>query len=233
MGGPVPYGRIGAGRVRTADETKERTRAAFTGWLRGDYVTPDSPAGCYLAARGIGWLAATRFRDVLRWRPDARHPSGITTPAILCAVSDAGGNFRALHRIFLKRERPEKFGGPMSLGPVAGHAIHLANEAAAMAAGELIIGEGLETTASACALLKLPGWAAVACGNLGWSLVLPTDIRAVTIAVDRDRAGERAANAAARRWRAEGRAVQFMVPQKPGTDANDVLRSWRASNARN
>lgn len=216
------YGRIGAGRVTTPEETRERTRAALTAWLRGGYIGPNDPAGQYLAGRGIGWLAAKRFRDVLRWRPDARHPSGLMLPAILCAVLDARENFRAIHRIFFKRERPEKLGAPMSLGPISGHAIQLAGVADVLAAGTLVIGEGLETTASACALLKLPGWAAIACGNLGWSMILP-DVQQVVIAVDRDPPGMRAADAAARRWRAEGRTVRFMLPDRPGADANDVL----------
>lgn len=219
------YGRIGAGQVRAPEETAERTRAALSAWLRGDYITHDTPAGHYLAARGVAWLAARRFRDALRWRPDARHPSGITLPAILCAVTDARGNFRAVHRIFIKRERPEKFGQPQSFGPISGHAIRLATPEQIMATEALVIGEGLETTASACALLKLPGWSAIACGNLTRSLILPKEIGNIVIAVDRDAAGERAAQAAAQRWRAEGRAVRFLVPDQPGADANDILRS--------
>lgn len=219
------YARIGAGRVRTLEETAEQSRAALGAWLRGDYITPDTPPARYLIARGIGWLAAKRFRDTLRWRSDARHPSGVTLPAILCAVTDVRGNFRAIHRIFLKHDRPEKFGSPLSFGPISGHAIRLASEAEARAAGELVIGEGLETTASCCALLRRPGWSAIACGNLGKSLILPGELRTIVIAVDRDSQGERAAKAAAHRWRAEGRTVRFLVPAEPGADANDVLRS--------
>lgn len=225
------YGRIGAGQVLAPEETAERTRAALRAWLRGDYITPDTPAGHYLAARGVDWLAARRFRDALRWRPDARHPSGITLPAILCAVTDVRGSFRAVHRIFLKRERPEKFGHPQSFGPISGHAIRLATPEQIMAAATLVIGEGLETTASACALMKLPGWSAIACGNLARSLILPKEIGNIVIAVDRDAAGERAAEAAARRWRGEGRTVSFLVPNQRGADANDVLRSRSAADA--
>lgn len=218
------YGRIGAGRVTTPEETRERTRAALTAWRRGNYLATDDLAGRYFAERAIGWLAAKRFRNVLRWRPDAPHPSGVPIPAILCAVTDARENFRAVHRIFFKHERAEKFGAPLSLGPISGAAIRLASVADVLAAGQLIVGEGLETTASACALLKLPGWCAIACGNLGWSMVLPADIRNVVIAVDRDPPGMRAADAAALRWRAEGRAVDFLLPDRAGADANDVLR---------
>jgi outer membrane PBP1 activator LpoA protein len=59
--------------------------------------------------------------------------------------------------------------------------------------------------------------------------VLPPEVRSVLIAVDRDAAGERAANAAGRRWRVEGRHVRFMVPDKLGDDAVDVLRAREAA----
>src|SRR4051812_2491070 len=199
----VPYGRKGAGRVRSSEETKERSRAAFNLWRRGDYITLDCPATLYLQARGIGWLAHKQFRNVLRWMPDARHPSGLRLPAIFAAITDTNEAFRAVHRIFLKPDRPEKFGPPASYGPIAGHAVKLATLQQAMTAGDLIVGEGVETTAAACALLKLPGWSAIACGNLSSALVLPLEIRRVTIAVDRDVAGETAARAAAKRWRLE------------------------------
>jgi hypothetical protein len=227
MSGTASYGRIGAGRVRSPEETAERSRSALSTWLHGDYIISDTPAARYLAARGIVWLAARRFRNTLRWRSDARHPSGITLPVILCAVHDVRGNFRAVHRIFLKHERPQKFGPPASLGPISGHAIQLATLEQILAAGTLIIGEGLETTASACALLKLPGWCAVGCGNLGYAMALPPEIRSVTIACDRDRHGIRAAEAAARRWRAEGRTVRIAAPDRIGADFNDLVRERR------
>jgi hypothetical protein len=221
------YGSIGAGRVRSPEETAERTRAALSAWLHGDYITADTQAGRYLAARRIGWLAARRFRNTLRWRSDARHPSGVILPAILCAVHDAHGNFRAVHRIFLKHERPEKFGPPASLGPISGHAIQLATLERILAAGTIVVAEGLETTASACALLKLPGWAAIGAGNLGYAMALPPEFRSITIAADRDGPGIRAAEAAAARWRAKRRTVRFLVPDEPGADANDILREKR------
>jgi putative DNA primase/helicase len=221
----IEYARIGAGRVRTPEETQQRARAALNLWLRGDYIEPGSLASRYLLQRAIGWLASKRFRHVLRWTPCARHPSGIELPAILCAVTDANGSFRAVHRIYLHHDRPAKFGPPASFGPIAGHAIRLATLEQVVAAGVLIVGEGLETVASACALLRQPGWSAIACGNLARSLILPAEIQNVTIAVDRDPEGERAAKTTARRWRAEGRTVRFLVPSEPGDDANDVLRS--------
>src|SRR4051794_39427432 len=109
----IHYGDRGAGRVLSADETLKRNRASFNLWRHATYITPDCHAALYLRARGIGWLASRRFRDTVRWTPDARHPSGLTLPAIFLAVTDTTEAFRALHRIFIKRERPEKFGTPL------------------------------------------------------------------------------------------------------------------------
>ncbi len=219
----IAYLNKGAGRVLTADETRERSRAAFNLWRHADYVTANCHAADYLHTRGVGWLSGKPFRDVIRWMPDALHPSGQRLPAVFLAVTDTNEAFRAVHRVFLKRERAEKFGAPLSYGPISGHAIKLATKGQAIAAGDLVIGEGLETTASACTLLRLPGWCGVAAGNIRKSLVLPPELRCVTIAVDRDAPGERAAKAAAQRWRAEGREVRFAVPDRNGNDCNDVL----------
>jgi hypothetical protein len=220
----IAYLNKGAGRVLTADETRERSRAAFNLWRQADYIAPECHAAIYLRARGVGWLAAKRFRDVIRWMPHALHPSGLSLPAVFLAVTDTNEAFRAVHRLFLNRERAEKFGAPLSYGPIAGNAIKLATTGQVTAAGALVIGEGLETTASACTLLRLPGWCGVAAGNIGKSLVLPAEFRCVTIAVDRDVPGERAAKAAAQRWRAEGREVWFAMPDRDGNDCNDVLK---------
>jgi putative DNA primase/helicase len=228
----IPYGWKGAGRVRQADETRTRSRRAFTLWRYADYIAPDCVAAEYFHARRIGWLAAKRFRDTVRWIPDALHPSGLKLPAIYCAVTDSNDAFRAVHRIFLKRERPEKFGAPASYGPISGHAIKLATMQQAINAGDLIVGEGLETTASACALLRLPGWCGVAAGNIAQCMTLPPEIRRIVLAVDRDRPGERAAEAAAKRWRAEGRTVRFLVPNTDGDDCNDILAGRPAANGR-
>ena len=88
-----------------------------------------------------------------------------------------------------------------------------------------MIGEGIETSASAGRLLNLPAWAAISAGNLAQGLVLPAELRRVVIAADADPPGERAAQTAALRWQREGQAVRIARPDKPGCDFNDVLRS--------
>ena len=57
------------------------------------------------------------------------------------------------------------------------------------------------------------------------NLALPDEVREIVIAADHDEngVGERAANAAAKRWHSEGRKVEITMPTSPGSDWLDVL----------
>lgn len=111
-----------------------------------------------------------------------------------------------------------------SLGPIKGAAIRLRH---ARASVPLIVGEGIETTASAMLATGWPAWAALSAGGIEALVLPPLPIAAtVFIAADHDAngTGERAAYAAARRWLAEGRHVRIAMPSEPDADWNDVLR---------
>src|SRR3954447_8141873 len=93
----MPYERIGSGPVRSAAETAE-TRARIRGfWHRSDDAR-GSPVARYLASRGLPWLACN---PSIRYRAECRHPSGVSAPAMVALVWDAGGNIAAVHRTFL------------------------------------------------------------------------------------------------------------------------------------
>ena len=157
----------------------------------------------------------------LRFRRDTPHPAGGRLPALLARVDAPGGEMLALHRTFLHRDGTAKAAiepAKASLGPIWSGAVRL-NPLAA----ELVIGEGIETAASAGKLLGLPAWAAISAGNLARGVVLPPEAQSVVIAVDRDPPGEHAAREAALRWQREGRRVRLMVPDLAGQDAADVL----------
>lgn len=220
----IAYEHRGAGPVRSPADTAERRRRVRAFWHRCDYAT-GTPAAAYLARRGLPWLTG---HDHIRYRPDAPHPGGGTLPALVALVHDGAGNICAAHRTFLDLSGAKAAADPpkASLGPIAGGAIRLHPPAP-----ELLVGEGLETAASAGLLLGLPAWAAIACGNLGASLVLPPVVRAVVIAADNDAPGQRAAALAAQRWMAEGRAVRIATPDGPGQDFNDVLQARLAVGA--
>jgi hypothetical protein len=140
---------------------------------------------------------------------------------MVAAVVDVRGELVAVHRTFVKQDgtgkalvEPPK----ASLGPVAGAAVRLDP-----VGREIIIAEGIESAAAAGRLYGLPAWAAVSAGNLGANLELPPEVRSVTIAADRDPAGESAARAATLRWRCEGREVRVIRASLANADFADVL----------
>jgi phage/plasmid primase-like uncharacterized protein len=150
-------------------------------------------------------------------------------------VRDANGKFVAVHRTYLRADGSSKADvepKKASLGAIWGGAVQLASLEKVLAVGELAIGEGIETSASAGLLLGLPAWAAISAGNLGDGIQLPEEIRRVVIAADRDvadqhgrRAGQDAARAAVIRFRREGRVARIAMPDEGRGDFNDILVS--------
>ena len=185
-----------------------------------------SPAGAYLAARALAHLAGSR---VLRWGAAVSHPEGGRNPAMLAMVQDVAGQPVGIHRTYLTLEgvRARHLSpGKASLGPIGGGAIRLQP-----ARSELVVGEGIESSASAGLMLSLPAWAALSTSGLH-TLMLPGDVRHVVIAADPDPPGEAAAQAAAARWTAEGRDVRIARPAGAG-DFNDVLVAMVTAGATN
>ena len=141
---------------------------------------------------------------------------------MVALVWDGNGDICAVHRTFLNFDGEKANIKPVKacLGSFAGGAIRIS-----LAEPEMLIAEGLETAASAGAMLGLPAWSAIACGNLLKSMVLPEIVRSVVIAADHDGPGRKAAAAAARRWRAEERTVHIVQPDMPRVDFNDLYHA--------
>ncbi|MDT8277703.1 toprim domain-containing protein [Roseomonas mucosa] len=199
--------------------SRERKQAAARRLWSDAVPAAGTLADRYLAGRCLPDLATS---PRLRFFADTPHPEAGRLPAMIAAVSDAAGDLVAVHRTYLDaatarkaRVEPAK----ASLGPVWGGAVRLHAVAA-----ELVIGEGIETAASAGKLLQLPAWAAISAGNLARGLVLPSEVRQVVIAVDPDQPGEAAAQSAVDRWTREGRKVRLLRPSGHG-DFNDLLVS--------
>jgi hypothetical protein len=179
----------------------------------------------YLRQRGI---AVAELREILH-HPRAYHqPTGTWWPCMVAAVRDVNGWLRSVHRTFLSyTEPPVKAAlGGVTLDPVRmtwlGTSVKGCAVWLAAPAPTLLIGEGLESTAAAMKLHGLPGWAALSAGNLKRHLELPPLVRRVVIAADNDMPGLAAANAAADRFRREGRAVRIIKPKRV-KDFNDLL----------
>ena len=204
----------------TAATENRRRQGAALRLAEGSLPALGTLADIYLTGRALPGLAAS---PALRYRHDTPHPEGGKLPALVALVTNADGRTVAVHRTYLARDGRGK--APIlpdraSLGPVWGGAIRLAD---ATADGVVVIGEGIESAASAGRLIGLPAWAAISAGNLARGLALPPAIRRVVIAADPDPPGETAARAAADRWQQAGLLVQIARPTGTG-DFNDLLR---------
>lgn len=209
--------------MKAAKRRAKSQERAISTWNGAAPVTPDDPAGRYFASRGLASLIGNAC---LRYRADTSHPGGGRWPAMIARVNDVIGNMVAVHRTYLTREGGKANVDPVkaSLGPVMGSAIPLDP-----AGPEIVIGEGLETAASAGLMLNLPAWAAISAGNLERALALPDAVQSVVIAADPDEPGIRAAEAAAWRWQGEGRKARIIKPFEAETDFNDL---WQRRMAR-
>ncbi len=172
----------------------------------------------YLRQRGI---EVAKLNDIA-YHPKAFHaPTNSWWPAMVAAVRDVGGHVRSFHRTFLSYTEPPTKApiepNRMLWGSARGCAIRLASAGAA-----LILGEGIETTASAMKLCGLPGWSAMSATNLR-HVELPECVREVVVAADHDRPGIAAAIRAAQRFRREGRQVRVIKSSRWGEDFNDLL----------
>jgi putative DNA primase/helicase len=211
-----PAGPSAASLEKRSAENQER---ALKLWATSSPAI-GTKAETYLKTRKIGDLATSQ---ALRFHGDVSHPkeSG-RFPAMIALVVDVNGSPLGVHRTYLAADGCGKAATTPQracLGPIKGGVIRLTDFSPGT---RLIIGEGIETAASAGLLIKAPAWAALSAGNLEWDVMLPAEVREVVIAVDPDRAGRRAASAAADRWRRKGARVDFVLPGRDH-DFNDVL----------
>lgn len=202
---------------REAAARVSATEAAAKIWNGADPVTPDDPAGRYLASRHLG---AAIGNDRLRYRRDTAHPTaGARWPAMICRIDNAAGALVAVHRIYLTTEGHKAPLNPAKAakGPLWGGAIRFAT------GPEIVVAEGPETTLAAGLILGLPAWSAISAGNMAHGLILPAQVRRVVVAADHDKPGIDAAQDAMRRWRREGRECRLIVPDREGEDFADIL----------
>jgi phage/plasmid primase-like uncharacterized protein len=184
-----------------------------------------TPVGNYLAGRGISSLPVP---PSLRWAPRCWHPSRIYLPAMVGLVVNVNGELIGVHRTFLRPDGsgkadidPQK----ASLGPIAGGAVRMGE---LRPQAPLIVGEGIESALAMSELTDWPAWAAL-CASGVERLSLPQDARNIVIAVDRDHTGigEASARRAASRWVSERRRVRLVIPNRIGSDGNDLLQEAR------
>jgi phage/plasmid primase-like uncharacterized protein len=139
-------------------------------------------------------------------------------------IDNVDGELIGVHRTFLDGSRkagidPQK----AMLGRAMGGAVRLA-----AARPTLAVAEGIESALSVFQSSGIPTWAALSAGGIE-ALVLPHVVEAVIIYADHDHHGRgtRAAREAGKRWASEGRRVRLIMPKRPGSDFNDLLRELR------
>ena len=189
-------------------EGQDNIDQALARWARS---TPlhNTPAEIYFERLGLGTLSAS---PVLRYCPDTAHPKGERYPSLIALIQDVDGIPIGVEQTYLTRngQWANVYPRRACLGAFWGGAIRLQ---AVEADKPLVIGEGLETSASAGRMIGLPAWAALNAGNLSRGLVLPDEAHLILIAAgppDPERVPF-PAEAAWRRWTAEGRAVRIVV----------------------
>ena len=181
-----------------------------------------TPGATYLAGRGIA-LGDVPDHGGLRFHPQCPWESG-TAPCIVSRFTDAlTSEPKGIHR------RPIDGAKPMTLGPIGGCVIRLWPDAEGTTA--IVLGEGIETTLAAATrishrgVMLRPAWAAGCAGTMAKFPVL-SGVECLTLLVDADEShtGQEAAAECAERWSDAGREVIRLIPNKLGTDFNDLVR---------
>jgi putative DNA primase/helicase len=217
-----------AGDERRGAEERERRRrtdCALAIW-RGARAARGSIVEVYLRTRAI----SLEVPPTIKFHPSLKHaPTGLVLTAMVAAVQASDRRIVGVHRTFLRadgRDKAPVSEAKLTLGPVSGGAVRLA-----AAAAEIAVAEGIETALSFMQATGIPTWAALSTSGMQ-AIVLPPPPTATTVYlavdVDANRAGEIAAEAAARRFDAEGRKVKLARPVV-GRDFNDAIRAGRAA----
>ena len=180
-------------------------------------------ADSYLRARGLthgGRMSALRFHPKC-WHRDEGQTRSLPRPALIAAVTDGAGALQGVHRTWLAPDGQGKAAVETqrrAMGHLLGNAVRLTPQD-----DILVVGEGIETMLSVReAAPGLPVWAALSSGHLG-AVLLPEGLRRLYIAVDRDPAGQRAAERLSARATEVGIAAHVLEPRLG--DFNDDLRA--------
>jgi phage/plasmid primase-like uncharacterized protein len=207
-------------RRQQAADPAETLRYAERIWNASAPIA-GTPGAAYLAGRGI-LLDDVPEHGGLRFHPRCPWESG-TAPCIVSRFTDATtGEPRGIHR------RPITGAKPRTLGPMGSAVIRLWPDAEVTTG--LVLGEGVETTLAAATrmthrgTLLRPAWAAGCALSIERFPVL-SGIECLTLLVDPDESntGQNAAAKCAQRWREAGREVIRLIPNKVGTDFNDMV----------
>jgi hypothetical protein len=187
------------------------------------------PSLQYFPARGLDPAGFVDLPRAVRFAARCWHAATKTEkPALIAALTDEGGQVRAIQRLYLTTDRRAKAGKPMSLGKISGLAIKLGP-----ATGTLYIAEGLEDamTAQQPSEGRASAWAAAGSSNMP-NLVVPDAVATVVFLgqndksdpTQRDKTFEQNLVKATRKLLAEGKTVRVAWPPAGVKDINDLVK---------
>jgi putative DNA primase/helicase len=198
-------------------QNEEQNKASLNAiYKQSEPVTAGDFVDKYLASRNI----AARPK-ALRKIHKCRSSSGKLYPAMLAIMSDLSGKSVTMHRTYIVDGKKADIEKPREFMPGKipdGAAVRLCEPGI-----NLGIAEGVETALSASQLYNIPVWAALNAVLLEkWTP--PAESTNIFIFADNDFSftGQKAAYALANRLSLKGLSVQVIMPDKIGTDWNDV-----------
>lgn len=174
-------------RARNAAKAERERQKAIAGareiWQAG-VSAEDTPVRDYLTLRGIPRDLFPRLPGCLRYHPDLPYMVQIDRrwvevhrgPAMLAAIQGPDGRFRGVHRTWIDLGRAK--GKPRIAHPETGELVKVKKSLGSVKGGAirltparpvLIMGEGIETTATALVADIPPGagyWAGISLGNM-------------------------------------------------------------------
>lgn len=188
-------------------------------WKASHPVEKGDAVDVYLTARGVGMDA---YPADLRTVPMARTSCGQKFPMMLAMVRDAEGAPVTLHRTFISGPSKAPVASPRKMMPGTlpdNVAVRLMDHE-----GDIGVAEGIETALAASRLTDMPVWACIS-ANLLAKWRPPEGVRRVMIFGDNDAkyAGQAAAYTLAHRLICKGYEVSIRLPDRVGSDWNDVL----------
>ena len=209
--------------VQRASKSPSGTVEAASRLFAASLPLAGSLAEVYLRTRGVTQVvpsATLRFHPKC-WHRDEGQTKPAPRPALIAAVTDGAGALQGVHRTWLAPDGQDKAAVDTprrAMGHLLGNAVRI------MPADQtLVLGEGIETMLSVReAAPSLPVWAALSSSHLG-AVLLPVGLQRLYIAIDRDPAGQRAAERLTARAIEAGIAAQVLEPRLG--DFNDDLRA--------
>lgn len=195
-------------------------------WECASPVRQNDGADRYLRGRKVGLDA---YPPALRYTPVAPYyEDGERAPeeyqAMISAVTDEQGRLITVHRTYIRAGRKADVTAARKLVSSPGQQ---GNIKLFECDDTLAVAEGIETALAAHKMSSLPVWSMITAVNLS-KFVPPPSVKHLVIYADNDYsyAGQQAAYSLAARLQGQGRgkiSVDVMLPDRVGTDWNDVL----------